>query len=224
MGTMKPFEYPIHEIIWQKGKFKEGKRIAVPEGLSIYGLAIEPLSKDAPNKIISLDDLDYLRIYEPTEKRIDKILSIGGSTELIWKSDEAFGGSNNFFDLTQAQASSTIPAGEQVKPYVNIRILAYDINNNGKKDFIVVKSISTVGRIFHNLKLFSTSEICDLEWNGLGLEEVWKTKKIQGYIADYQIKDIDNDGKPDVVLALVLSYDMNINKKSVIVAYTLGQP
>jgi len=181
-----------------------------------------PLEKDGSNKIISLDNFDYLRVYEPTEKLIDKILTFGGSKELIWKSDEVFGGSNNFFDLTLSQSSSTFVTGDQARPFVNVRILGYDINKKGKNDLIIVKNISSVGRTFQNMKLFSTSEIYDLEWNGLGFVENWRTKKIQGYIADYQIKDIDNDGKPDVVLALVLSYDLGINAKSVVVAYSLN--
>ena len=222
MGSMRPFGNPIYEIVWERGKFREGKRMNIPEGLSVYGLAMLPLDKDGPNKIISLDSLDYLRVYEPTEKLIDKVLTLGGSKELIWKSDEAFGGSNNFFDLTLSQSSSTIVTGDQVRPFVNVRILGYDINKKGKSDLIIVKNISAVGRVFQNMKIFSASEIYDLEWNGLGFVENWRTKKIQGYIADYQIKDIDNDGKPDVVLALVLSYDLGINAKSVVVAYSLN--
>ncbi len=39
----------------------------------------------------------------------------------------------------------------------------------------------------------------------MGMVENWRTKKISGYVADYQFKDIDNDGENEVVLALVLS-------------------
>ena len=39
----------------------------------------------------------------------------------------------------------------------------------------------------------------------MGMVENWRTKKINGYVADYQFKDIDNDGENEVVLALVLS-------------------
>lgn len=225
MGSMRPFEQPIYEVVWKNGKFVEGKRMDIPEGLSIYGLALEPLEKDGPYKVIWLDELDYLRVFEPTEKQIQKIVKFsmsGGSKELLWKSDEQFGGSNNFFDLTDAQRSSMI-AGDQPKPYINIRILSYDFAKKGKRDLVVVKNLSTVGRMFQNMKIFSTSEIYDMEWNGLAFSENWKTKKIHGYITDYQIKDIDNDGKPEVVLALVLSYDMGVNRKSVLVSYSLGQ-
>ncbi|MDO9514876.1 MAG: hypothetical protein Q7J01_02075, partial [Syntrophales bacterium] len=53
---------------------------------------------------------------------------------------------------------------------------------------------------------------------GLGMAENWRTKKIQGYVADYQIKDIDNDGKDEVVLAVGLGTSLT---RSAIVAYDL---
>ena len=56
------------------------------------------------------------------------------------------------------------------------------------------------------------------------MAENWKTKKINGYIADYCIKDIDNDGKPEIVLALVQSVSTSLSNKSVIVIYKLDTP
>jgi hypothetical protein len=60
-----------------------------------------------------------------------------------------------------------------------------------------------------------------MEWDGLGFTEKWRTKKIQGYAADYQIKDIDNDGKPEMVMALVTSSYLAWKPVSVVVAYTM---
>jgi hypothetical protein len=76
--------------------------------------------------------------------------------------------------------------------------------------------------VFKHLKLFTSSEIYNLEWDGMGMAENWRTKKINGYIADYCIKDIDNDGKPKLVLALVLSVGASLRDKSVIVVYELN--
>jgi len=70
--------------------------------------------------------------------------------------------------------------------------------------------------------IFTASEIYSLEWNGMGMAENWKTQKINGYVADYQLKDIDNDGQNELVLAVVLSVGMSFNEKSVIVAYKLS--
>ena len=56
----------------------------------------------------------------------------------------------------------------------------------------------------------------------MGMVENWRTKKINGYVADYQFKDIDNDGQNEVVLALVLSVGASLQEKSVVVAYKLN--
>ena len=69
--------------------------------------------------------------------------------------------------------------------------------------------------------VFTSSEIYNLEWDGLGMAENWRTKKINGYVADYCIKDIDNDGKQEIVLALVLSVGASLRDKSVIVVYRM---
>jgi TolB-like protein len=218
MGIQMPFGSPIHEIVWENGKFREGKRMNIPEGLSVYGLMVESLDKDGPPRVVAIDSYDYLRVYEESTKLVEAPNTNVTLLQSLWKSDDVFGGSNNYFDLTASQQQST---RIQYKPYVNMRLLAHDVNKDGRKELIVVKNHSTVGRVFQNLRAFTSSEIYDLEWNGMGFVENWKTKKIQGYVADYQIKDIDNDGNPDVVLLVITSLDMGFSPKSTIVSYSL---
>jgi hypothetical protein len=105
--------------------------------------------------------------------------------------------------------------------YINLRILTYDTNRDGKREIIVVKNLSSSARMFQNIKLFTAAEVYNLEWDSLGMVENWRTKKISGYVADYQFKDIDNDGENEVVLALVLSVGGSIRDRSVIVTYSL---
>jgi hypothetical protein len=37
--------------------------------------------------------------------------------------------------------------------------------------------------------------------------EKWKTREISGYISDYALADIDNDGKDDLVISVVAQND-----------------
>lgn len=60
-----------------------------------------------------------------------------------------------------------------------------------------------------------------MEWDGLGFTEKWMTKKMQGYVADYQIKDIDNNGKPELVMAIVTSGYLAWQPMSVLVSYAM---
>ena len=217
-GFDKPFDTPIHEIVWRDGKYVDDQKMKIPLGLSIYGLTIDNLGTGGSGeKIIALDELDYLCIFEKTTKPLTRIFTFGFSNnDLIWRSDDVFGGSNNYFE----NIDKTRPEENEKSAFVNLRIHTFT-NKDGKKEIIIVKNLSSVGRVFKHLKLFTSSEIYNLEWDGMGMAENWRTKKINGYVADYCIKDIDNDGKPEIVLALVLSVGASLRDKSVIVVYRL---
>ena len=223
-GFDTPFNTPIYDIAWEEGRYKEDRRMKIPEGLSVYGLTIDAILPGGSGKIIALDDYDYLNIYEQTDKPLVKLQIFGGSKERLWKSDDVYGGSNNYIVTAPryGQYGGDMSDRGDINAYINLRILTYDANNDGKKEIIVVKNLSTVGRIFKNVKLFSSSEVYALEWDGLGLMEKWKTKKINGYVADYQFKDIDNDGQKEIVLALALASGQFVTNSSVIVVYKLN--
>jgi TolB-like protein len=217
MGIKTPFETPIYGILWQNGEYREGQKMRIPEGLSVYGLTMDKLGSSGADRIIALTENDYLYVYEQTDKPLSRVAIFGGSDELIWKSEDVFGGSNTVIE--PMRAADVNP--EAPYRYINLRILTYDTNKDGKREIIIVKNLSSASRLFQRVKLFSSAEVYDLEWDGSGMVENWRTKKINGYVADYQFKDIDNDGENEVVLALVLSVGGAITDKSVIVAYKL---
>jgi len=219
-GIDKVFETQIYEIIFRDGEYVASDKMKIPLGLSVYGLTMDTLGSGTSEKIIALDELDYLCVIGQTNKTMTRLLSFGFTPEeLIWRSDEVYGGSNNY--IANRDKQKGIEATPNESAYVNLRILTYDTNNDGKREVIIVKNHSPVGRVFKNIRLFTSSEIYNLEWDGLGLAENWHTKKINGYIADYAIKDVDNDGKPELVLAVVLSVGASISDRSAIVVYKL---
>jgi len=219
------FDTQIYEIVWRDGKYVEGDKQKIPVGLSIYGLTLDTLGAGTSEKIIALDELDYLCIITPSTQPLSRIFSFGFSPhELIWRSDSQYGGSSNYIDNVDKQKQQSSGATQEDSVFANLRIVMFDTNNDGKKEMIIVKNLSSVGRIFKNLKLFSSSEIYNLEWDGLGMAENWRTKKINGYVADYCFKDVDNDGKPEIVLALVQSVGATLSERSVLVVYELEMP
>jgi TolB-like protein len=224
IGFDEPFGNPIYEITWKNGGYAEGDRMSIPEGLSVYGLAMDSIDDTGRERVIALDEYDHLRIYAKTKTPVSEIHVFGGSDEMLWKSDEVFGGSNNRLELdVWGGQRSDDEADAPENSYVNVRILTYDLNKNGRNEVIIVKNLSASGRIFKNIRAFTKSEIYDLEWDGLGMVENWKTRKIQGYVADYQFKDIDNDGENEIVLAIILSPGGVGKPRSVLAAYDLKQ-
>ena len=217
-GQDKPFDTTIYEIVYRDGKYVPDQKMKIPLGLSVYGLTIDNFGTGGGEKIMALDELDYLCIFAKTDKPLSRIFTFGfKNDDIIWRSDDVYGGSNNYFENIDKRK----PDENEKSAFVNLRILTYDLNKDGKKEIIIVKNLSSVGRVLKQMKLFTSSEIYNLEWDGLGMAENWKTKKINGYVADYVLKDVDNDGKPELVLALVLSVGSSIKDKSVIVVYKM---
>ena len=221
-GIGMPFDTPIHEIVWKNGAYAEGQKMRIPQGLSVYGLTLDKLGSSGAEKIISINSDDYLCVFEQTDKPLSKVAIFGGSNEFLWKSDEQFGGSNTYIEpMNRGGFSENKSEDADVIHYINLRIVTYDTNRDGKREIILVKNLSSASRMFQRLKLFTAAEVYNLEWEGMGMVENWRTKKISGYVADYQFKDIDNDGENEVVLALVLSVGGSIKDRSVIVTYSL---
>lgn len=223
LGFGKPFDTPIYEVIWKDKAYVTDQKMQIPQGLSVYGLNIDNVGTGGGGeKILALDDLDYLYIIDKTTKSLPSLTSFGFASEkVIWRSEDVYGGSNNFIE----NLDKNNPDDPRAKSaYINLRILTADTNNDGKKEIIIVKNLSSTARLLKQLKLFTASEIYNLEWDGLGMAENWRTKKINGYVADYAIKDVDNDGRHEIVLAMVMSVGVSLRDRSVLVVYELDTP
>ncbi|MDD5475890.1 MAG: VCBS repeat-containing protein, partial [Syntrophales bacterium] len=219
IGMNNPFDNPIYEITWENGAYRQGRRMPIPQGLSVYGTTMASLDRGRTERVIALDFLDYLNVYQRTTKHLDKIHVFRGGEELLWRSHEQYGGSDNQIHFRKQAGSAGMDSriSTEDNVYANVRILTYDLKGDGKNEVIIVRNMSAVGRMLQNVKLFTRSEICGFEWDGLGLLESWKTRTIQGYVTDYQFKDLNNDGRKQIVLSLVLP-----SQQSVIVAYDLA--
>jgi hypothetical protein len=71
---------------------------------------------------------------------------------------------------------------------------------------------------------FTSGHIESLSWDGLGLNTTWKTRKISGFIRDFAVGDFDNDGKIELVAAVILDEGSVVllgKPKSTIIAYEL---
>jgi hypothetical protein len=217
-GLDSPFELPIYKIVWKNKEYKEGGKIAVPRGLSVYGLTMCNLGDSRSERVVALDDYDHLCVYTKTNKPLSKIHIIGGGDELIWKSLDVFGGTSNYFEPEDDSNANDTETETPDNVLINVRIIPFDADGDGKKEIAIVRNMSPGGRVFQNVRVFTKGEVCCLEWDGLGLSEIFKTKQIQGYIADYQLKDIDNDGRDELITVVKLS-----RNKSIVAVYGFGK-
>jgi len=199
----------VTHLVWKDNKYMEEKNIPLPPGAIVYGFNLIDVDKDGKEEIVLIDNYDNLRVFS-------------NSGELMWRSDEIYGGTKNF--LTKYPAG-TKPVdsleGLETRLYLQNRILLQ--NRKGENKVVVVRNIPGAGKLFERTRMYKDSEIYSLTWDGLGLSENWRTKKIYGYIADFQIKDIDNDGKDELVVGIIQTSIGSIFKgdKSYVLVYEL---
>lgn len=216
-ATSKPFDTPIYEMVWRNGKLEEGKKLKVPNGLCIYGLTIDNLGQ-GKDKIIAMDTYDHLMVLDESDQDLSKILTLFGNKAILYQSDEVFGGSNININMYGSDDGG-LPTYFNL--YFNPRILTFDAKGDGNREILMARNDGPGGRIMKNMRIFTTTEFYNFQWDSLGLSENWRTKKLRGYAADYQIKDIDNDGENEIAIALVTSAGSLASRSSVIVSYKM---
>jgi TolB-like protein len=181
---------PIYRMVWRKKSFEKGPKMPFPKGTIIFGLTMADIRGKGKPEIITLDQFD----------RLD-ILSENGKIQ--WTSSDLFGGTNNYYDTLKKRDENLYRSPPPWRVYIPGRILVKDLNGDGIPQLIVNKNDFGGGRIIERMKVYEKGEIRCLSWDENELTTNWKTREIKGYIADYQVKDVDNDGDEELVVASV---------------------
>jgi TolB-like protein len=191
MGSEGIFAGPIYQFVWKKNSFKKGAKMSLPKNARVFGLTLADLRKTGKPDTVFIDEKDQLYIFDQKEK-------------LVWKDKRRFGGSMNFYDTLKKKVDG-YSARDSVsyRVYIPGRILAKDLDGDGIPEVIINGNALATGKIFDRARTYDTGEIYALVWGENTLVTDWKTRQINGYIADFQIKDADNDGEEDLVVAVI---------------------
>jgi TolB-like protein len=192
MGSDGTYAGPIYRFVWKKKSFERGEKLPFPKGTKIFGVAVAQIRPDAKPDIITFDSIDRLNI----------IASDSGT--LLWRSKDRFGGTNNYYDSSK-QRDPRFRPDERVplRVFIPLRILTRDLDGDGISEIIINKNEFAAGSFFERAKVYYRAEVLNLVWDQDVLVTNWKTREIKGYIADYQVKDVDNDGQEELIVARV---------------------
>jgi hypothetical protein len=168
------------------GKLRKQERLPVPKGINLFNFAFADLDGDGGHEIVALDNSFKLNVFR------------NGS--IAWKSEERFGGTKRYIGGEPAllqgggsvrDTSEVDGVGELYQEfYIPSRILIGDVDGDGVDDIILNRNPDTLSAVVPSMIQYESGTLVGLKWNGIGLEELWRTRKIDGYVVNYQVKSL----------------------------------
>jgi len=195
----------IFRLMRSGKKVQPQERLIMPNYVNLFDFSLADITGDGNNEIVGISKAD--RLY---------VVRRDGS--VLWVSDSYYGGTRRYIgeayeqfqrvgvDVDSTPDRDTIGReGASQRIYIPSRMIVMDVNQDGKDDIIINKNLSTASRVMENFKRYQTGEIHGLTWNGIGLTDIWQTKKIDGYIPDFQfLRMPGNDNTARLYVGLVL--------------------
>ncbi|NWF57476.1 MAG: VCBS repeat-containing protein [Syntrophaceae bacterium] len=180
-GFEKSFEGPIYEMGWDGRTVRSVRKAEAPRGVfSLYGFT--PFASGGTTLYAFIDSDFRLKVLDPKGKQ-------------VWRSSLYYG-VDNAFKIKPIQTLGAYQGDEFAS--VNVRLKARG------DEIIVIHNISPVADIFKREKVFTLGEIQILTWTGAMFVERWKSKLIQGYVVDFQVKDFDGIPGEEMVVGVNL--------------------
>jgi hypothetical protein len=202
----------VYEMNFMSGKLEAGTKLDLPSKANPFNFTYLP--DPSGYKLVLVDDGDHLVVHTP-------------KNDVQAKTEETYCGSSLGLEYDTLMTPLTTPEVDYLWNYyyVPLPLLATVLGPDKKPELLVSKNISIASQFFENFRYFSQGEIHSLVWDGVGLNLMWKTRRIKGTIEGYDVADLASDGKQDLVVCintypgatgfklrrtLVLSYAMDL--------------
>ncbi|OGQ59199.1 MAG: hypothetical protein A3J24_04260 [Deltaproteobacteria bacterium RIFCSPLOWO2_02_FULL_53_8] len=165
----------------------------LPSAADIYRMDFFDATGSGQPQAVVLDNRGYFRVYEK---------SGAGEWAQLYQSKDWFGGTLNLIEF----GSDVI--GQQKKEPLPVegRFFSVDFNNDGKAEIVVKRNFAGgLGRYSATPSSFTDGEVVNVSWDkdAESLLENWKTKKVNGYIADFYIETDAATGVKELVMLIV---------------------
>ncbi|MCP4683641.1 MAG: hypothetical protein GY864_15025 [Desulfobacterales bacterium] len=187
----------------ENGKLVKKGDLELHKKANVFNFAMGEIV--ARNKVstVLLSKADYLYLYAE------------GGDEL-WGSDDTFGGS-----LLYATDNEALPTELHFTP----RVLLTDVDADGLNEVAVCRNVDLTGGWLEKVRIFRNGELYFLTWDGITLSTVMKSIKLSGAVTSYQIGDVDNDGRDELVIISVKEgwRFLGNTGKSTVVVLELGE-
>jgi TolB-like protein len=198
-GFNEAFSGPVSILKWSSGRYAAEDSLRLPRWAMVYGLTAGDVLNDGRQTFVALNKTDNLTILDPEGKE-------------EWTGSETYGGSNVYL-LAPAEKIEATKPGQITDPtalggiYLQQRLFISDLDKDNQNEVIVVKNQDVSRGLLHRYRKYTGGHFEALIWDNVGLRGKWKTRNFSGYISDYDVDDFDNDGKDELVFAVVAQSD-----------------
>lgn len=199
MGSgREDFSGPVFRVERTGQDLRKGAALALPPLIDLYGF-VPFVAEGGRTLYASLNINSELQVHDPSGDR-------------LWKSGDQFGGREAFIPR---------PDTDVVLDKVTRSLfLKANLKLGPKGEILVPRNEGT--RLFGNYRKFESSELKALAWDGRALKELWHTRPQSGYLSDFTVADVDNDGTPELAMSVLFSHEGVKSKgRSGLVVYDL---
>ena len=193
---------------WSGGKLSAAGPYPLPPGLTVLGFGLWDLDGDGAQDVIEVGEDDRLRVY-----------ARGG--EVVFSSSEIYGAPVHRFVFNPGDDSAGEREFDAPRFALRSRVLVHDVDGDNVREVLVIRN-EYATTLAPGLGV-SSGQIASLVWDGGGLFESWRTRRINMGVVDFTLADADNDGVDDLVLAATAAASF-ADAKSRIIFYKLGKP
>jgi hypothetical protein len=174
---------------WEGGKLVKGEVLPFKEDLCVLGLTLVDVDRDGVQEYLAFDLRDYIKLFNAQ----------GG---VAWVSSERYGRTANYFLKSFSRPIAPNEDAPDARTFVPPRLITVDLDGDGFEEIILSNNYEPL-KLFPQSRIFSKSVLFSLSWDGTDFMENWRTREMKGYVSDFQIRDVDGDGKPELLIALV---------------------
>ncbi len=201
MGIDTDYAGLMHLVEWTGKKVKMGKKLKTGKKGQLPKEA-EWIYDVTTGKFTNPDNQEFLVMQEETGKGKVRLLDIKGS--MLWKSPDELGGSDNFIDRISLLADKRGSAAKNARRiYLPPRLVSKDMDGDGLDDLVAVINEFSGGEHLERIRSYKKGYVACLSWDGATMATAWRTQDIPEYVADFQVKDVDNDGRDELVTVSV---------------------
>lgn len=154
--------------------------------MNVMGLAYGDIMNNGQNTVVAYDEFSNINMLD-------------SKGEKTWESPEKYGGGTFYY-----QHEGESPASEGEREYLPMRIQICDINNDGIHEIIAIKNYELTRSIFGKFRLYRKHHIEMMTWDGIAMNTYCKTGIIYGFIRDFTISDLNNDGKKNLITVQII--------------------